>query len=357
MDGRNLGTYAANGNIMALDEMAGAANLDFGTFHPAAMAQVTLGGKVYGVPQFFDTPILIINNKVLAEANVSIDDVDTADWDKLRETATKLTVKEGNDITRLGFDPKLPEFLTLWARANGASLLSEDGKTSNLKDPKVAEALDFAASLIKDQAGDQATFQAFKDTWGFFAPENQVAENQLAFWPQEQWYLDVLSELSPDVDITVKPFNDRQGNPITQNIGGAFVIPESSANKEAGFEFARFMTSAEAWTIAAQAKKDVRAEQKRPFIGIYVANQQAMDQIFSQVWEPGDNEAYNNAVEVIRSAQANTAVTPANGAAAEFRRAYEDAVSAVLNDGTSAAEALATADEEAQGALDQAPTP
>ena len=54
-----------------------------------------------------------------------------------------MTSYDGDDLIRIGFDPKLPEFLPLWAQANGVGLLSDDGRTAQLDDPAVIEALEF----------------------------------------------------------------------------------------------------------------------------------------------------------------------------------------------------------------------
>jgi multiple sugar transport system substrate-binding protein len=49
----------------------------------------------------------------------------------------------------------------------------------------------------------------------------------------EDWYLNVLAESSPDVDITVTPFKDRQGNPLTFATGSAWAIPKGAKNPDA----------------------------------------------------------------------------------------------------------------------------
>ena len=108
-------------------------------FREAAVTQVTFDGKVYGVPEFFNVVVIVINNDVAEEAGVDPATLDMSDWDALKTANEKMLKKEGSNITRLGFDPKLPEFLPLWAKINGVDILSADGKTSNLDDPKVAD--------------------------------------------------------------------------------------------------------------------------------------------------------------------------------------------------------------------------
>jgi ABC-type glycerol-3-phosphate transport system substrate-binding protein len=68
--------------------------------------------------------------------------------------------------------------------------------------------------------------------------------DQLGAFPMEDWYLNVLAEASPDVDITVTPFKDRQGNPITFVTGSAWAIPKGAKNPNAACRLARTMTEA-----------------------------------------------------------------------------------------------------------------
>ena len=70
-------------------------------------------------------------------------------------------------MTRIGFDPKMPEFFPLWAKAYGVDILSKDGLTPHLNDPRAVKALTYAMSLINAQGGWDK-FKAFRDTWDFF---------------------------------------------------------------------------------------------------------------------------------------------------------------------------------------------
>ena len=96
-------------------------------------------------------------------------------------------------------------------------------------------------------------FVAFRDTWDFFGAENQIAADQLAVFPMEQWYLNVLAEVSPDAPITVSAFTDREGNPLTYATGAAWAIPRGAANVEAACAFMATMTEPDTWVAAATA--------------------------------------------------------------------------------------------------------
>ena len=126
LDRQTLGTYAANGSFMPLDQCIADQGIDMSQYREVAVNQVTIDGQIYGIPEFFNSLMLMVNTKALDDAGLTIDDVDTSDWEALAALNTQLTVGNGNDLTRMGFDSKLPEFLPLWVRANGGAMLSED---------------------------------------------------------------------------------------------------------------------------------------------------------------------------------------------------------------------------------------
>jgi multiple sugar transport system substrate-binding protein len=148
LDREIIGTYAARGAIQALDDCVSSAKIDMGQYRPAAVQQVTVDGKVYGIPEFYSVRVMMINNQAVKEAGMTPADVTTNDWSKLAPMAQKLTVTKGDKLQRIGFDPKIPEFLPMWVKANGGAMLSDDGKTAQLNDPKVVEALATTAGIV-----------------------------------------------------------------------------------------------------------------------------------------------------------------------------------------------------------------
>jgi multiple sugar transport system substrate-binding protein len=170
----------------------------------------------------------------------------------------------------------------------------------------------------------------------------------------EQWYVGVLAENSPDIDITFAPFLNREGDPITFADGNAWAMPVGADDPEAACEFMRVMTETETWVKAAQAQADFRAESDLPYTGVYTANAEADERVFSEIVEPSGNEAFDNAREVILEVQENAYVLPPAPAAAEFDTAWRDAVQRVFDGDQTAEDALQQADQEAQDALDAA---
>jgi multiple sugar transport system substrate-binding protein len=349
-----LSTYAVRGALMPLTECIANMEIDMSQYYDAAVAQVTVNGVVYGIPEFYNSIMMFINNEALADAGLSPADVNTSDWESISALNDALTrVDDTGALTRIGFDPKLPEFLPLWAMANGAALLSEDGRTAQLNDPAVVEALEFAAGLHEAAGGRQA-FMAFRDTWDFFGAENQMVADQLGAFPMEQWYMNVLAGGSPDVDITFAPFTDREGNPISYVTGSTWAIPTGAANPEAACAFMKTITAPEAWIAAATTRAEMRVADGAINTGVYTANRIADETIFGEVVAPIEIEAFANGVDTILSVQEDAFAIPANPAGSEFRQAWMDAVNRVLNGEQSAQEALDQAQMEAQAALDEA---
>jgi multiple sugar transport system substrate-binding protein len=353
LDREVTGTYATRGAIVPLDDCVRSAGIDMGQFRPAAAQQVTVNGKVYGIPEFYSVRVLIINNKAVKDAGLTPADVSTTDWSKLATVTRKLTRTEGGKLRRIGFDPKIPEFLPMWVRANGANLLSPDGRTAMLSDPKVVEALEATVGLVQANGG-WSKLKGLRDSFDFFGAKNEYARDQLGGMPMEDWYLNVLAENSPQVDISVTPFTDRQGNPLTFATGNAWAIPKGAKNPDAACRFMKTMTEPATWLAAAKARAAARAKEQLPYTGTYTANRVADEQIFGQVYKPSGNAKFDKGVQTLLAVQDVAFSTPPSPAGAEFQKAWQDAVNRVLAGQQQPAAALQQAQRRAQEALDKA---
>ncbi len=348
-----IGTYIARGVLEPLDECITQTGADMGTFYDAAVQQVTWDGTIYAFPEFFNTRAWILNNAAFEDAGISVDDFDPSNWDSITAANEALMKGNGESLSRIGIDPKLPEFLPLWAKANGVDLLSEDGLTSNLDDPAVAEAVEFGKSII-DAHGGFAPFKSFRDTWDFFGAGNQVAADQVGGWPMEQWYYNVLASNSPDVEITVKPFMTRDGQEITYADGNSWAIVAGTDNYAAACQLAYEATSAEAWERAARKRAEIREADGTPNTGTFTANRAADEIIFGEIVNLEDMPVFAAAIDEVVRLQESAFALPASPANSEFITAMEAGVNEALTGGGNVADALANADQDAQNAIDDA---
>ncbi len=348
-----IGTYAARGALQPLTDCIAEMGIDMTQYRPQAVAEVTVDGEIYGIPQFYNNVIVIVNTKALEDAGLTVEDVDLSDWDNIAMLNDALTVGTGNELNRIGFDPKLPEFLPLWAEANGVSLLSEDGRTAQLNDPAVVEALEFAVSLLETPGG-YAPFKAFRDTWDFFGGNNQVVADQIGMWPMENWYVNVLAGVSPDAPLAFIPFEDREGNPLSFTGGSAWAIPTGAANADAACAMAAATTSVDAWVRAAEKRAELRAEAGSINTGVSTGNVLADEIVFTEIVEPSGNEAIDQGVAALLGVSDYAIAVAPSPAGAQFKQAWVDAVNRVLNGEQTVQEALDQAQTEAQAALDEA---
>ena len=353
MDRKLVGTYATRGSILPLTDCIREADINLEQYRPAAREQVTLGGTVYGIPEFYSVRVVYLNEAVLRQVGLTPDDVDLGDWAGLAALNKRLARVSGGRLTRIGIDPKIPEFLPLWAKANGAEMLSPDGRTPALDDPRVIEALTPGLRLIADQGG-WGRFKPFRDTFDFFGAQSPLAKNQIAVWPMEDWFLNVAAKNTPDAPLVVKPFTDRQGRPLTFASGSAWVIPKGAKNPDAACRFAKTMTATPTWVAAAQARVSARQAERLPFTGLYTGNADADKEIFDTVYRPSGNKRFDDAVQTILSVQSAAFSTPASPAGAEYDKIWLDAVNRVLSGQAQPQATMAQAQREAKAALDRA---
>lgn len=350
-----LGTFAARKAIMPLDQCIAGESIALADFREPAVNQVTFNDQVYGIPEFNQVQIVMANRELLEQAGLDTSDVDGSDWAAVTE-ANKLLMKEkGSKPSVIGFDSKLPEFLPLWAKANGADLISADGRTAQLNDPKVVQALEFGIGIYKDQGGF-GSVKAFRDSADFFGKGNQFATSVLGAMPMEQWYVNILNDVSPQAPMAFDTVKSTAGEPLSYGSGSAWAIPAAGKNPQAACRYIKTMTETPSWLAAAEARATQREKDNKPFTGLFTANQQADEQIKAKYVDSSDalKSPWKEAVAASYEANDASFSLPANPADAEFKQAWLDAVNRVLNGKATAAESLETAQQEAQRALDKA---
>lgn len=346
-DRRKLGGYAARGAVQDLGPCLRRHGVDLKQYREAAVRQVTYENTVYGVPDFFTVKVLILNNPVLRQAGVDPAALSTTDWDALAGLTAKLARVRDGRIQRIGFDPRMPEFVALWAKANGADLVRDQ---PHLDDPRVVEAVRYTADLVRAQGG-WAAFKAFRDTFDSFGANNEFVTGQVAAMAMDSWYVNTLAANSPDVDVTVAPFTDRQGATLTEAGGQAWAIPKGARHPETACEFITTMTATDTWVTAAKARRDALAKKGKPYSGTFTANRAADEKIFSEVYDPRGIRVLEQGVQVLRAVQDKAFALPPSPAASDLVRSWESAVTRALLGGQSPDEAMAQAQREADRAI------
>jgi multiple sugar transport system substrate-binding protein len=353
MDRSLIGGYAARGALMPLTDCLAEKHVARTDFYRTAIDEGSLDGTVYALPDSYDSRMLFIDGPLLRKDGVDPASFGTSDWKDLKKLTTRLKRESGGKVTRIGFDPKIPEFFPLWVRANGGELISADGRTAHLDDPKVVQALTYAVGLV-DAQGGWGKFKSLRDSFDMFGKDNEFTRNQLGVFPIEDWYLGVLAGVSPGLDLVTEPFESRDGTPLNYTSGYGWAIPKGSAHPAAACTFITTMTRASTWVHAARAKAAVMRRQGSPYTGDITGNVAADRTIEHDVWKPTGKPAYDKATRLLFSLAGKGFAVPSNAAGSEFTNAWQDAVNRVLSGQQSPRAALEQAQKEAQSALDLA---
>ncbi len=343
-----IGTFAAKGAIQPLDDWISKFDIKTSVYRPAALQDVTIDGKVYGIPEFYNSRNVLVNHKALAQAGVDVASLSTSDWNKLHTTARQLYKPKSGGIARIGFDPKLPEFLPLWAKANGADLVNSDG-SPNLDDPKIVEALDYALGLIGEQGG-WSKFKAFRDTWDLFGSGNQFVKDQAAAFPWEGWYVNVLVQASPNLDIAAIPFTDRKGQKISHEDGSAWCLPKGAPNAAAAVNWMKTITALDTWLAAGAAREQTVQKNKSVFTGLWTANTEADQQVRAKYVKPSGHKGFDDAITDYYASTEYAFSIRGSRAGSEIKTAWMDAANRALSGEKNAAATMKQAQAEASKA-------
>jgi multiple sugar transport system substrate-binding protein len=128
-------TFIVNGRVAPVDfKMVGAKNAaDLSSRYLAGMIEpVTEDGKVYGLPLELTNWCMFLNKKIFRDAGLDPDKDWPKTWEDVMAVSEKIVKRDGQIITRRGFDFRYPYYLTSvvpMVEQLGGELISKDGKS------------------------------------------------------------------------------------------------------------------------------------------------------------------------------------------------------------------------------------
>ena len=210
MDRQFVTTYASQGLIMPIDDCFSLYDIDPREYwYPQVVDDVTWDDQVFAVPQFYQPPAIILNMRVMEQTGVTPEEMNVSDQDAFLAAVEKMTVMDGQNPTRLGFDPQGPSKAGLWMLSFGGSTIGDDGEPT-LDNPKNAEAIEFLKKIY-DLQGGYANAKSFVDSFDVFGENNSYVADQVGAAIFDQWYVNVLTSYADQVQIGGTPVMNAGG--------------------------------------------------------------------------------------------------------------------------------------------------
>lgn len=111
-----------------------------------SMDSVFIDGQIYGIPLELNNWAIYVNKRVFAEAGLDAEKDYPKTWEEMADLSEKLIKRDGDIITRRGFDFRYPYYLISiipMVEQLGGQLVSDDGKTAILNEKAWIDFLTF----------------------------------------------------------------------------------------------------------------------------------------------------------------------------------------------------------------------
>jgi multiple sugar transport system substrate-binding protein len=125
--------YIANGRVAPVDpEAAGYASKQalVDAYLPGSLDPVTVDGEIYGLPLELTNWSIYVNKNVFKDAGLDPEKDYPKTWEEMADVSEKLIIRDGDIITRRGFDFRYPYYLVSMVpmvEQLGGKLISDDG--------------------------------------------------------------------------------------------------------------------------------------------------------------------------------------------------------------------------------------
>lgn len=234
-------------------------------FYPSASEMLNVQGNIVGIPLMYEGLALYYNTDIFSTAVLE----PPKTWTDLRATASKLTVKSGNNITRAGIAmgnatnvEHFSDILAVLMMQNKADLL-------NPNSAETRDALRFYVNFIKTDG-----------VWSDTLPMSSVAfaRGDVAMIFAPSWRALEIKQMNPNLQFKVVPMPQLDADRKAFANFWAEGVSEKSTKKEAAWKFLKYLSSVEV-----QKKLHANQSEVRPFGELYsrkdLANEVASDPV------------------------------------------------------------------------------
>jgi multiple sugar transport system permease protein len=198
-------------------------------------------------------------------------DIETKVFDK-NSYAIKLTRFDGDgEFIEIGFSPLFGNsHLYMFGWENGATYMSKDGRTCELAQTQVAEALQFIVDTY-DAMGGYERVTAFEGSFQTQA-QDPFLLGKVAMRVDGDWFLNTIAAFKPDLRFSAiwapipKKRLDAGYEKISWVGGWAYAIPATAKKKEAAWELLKYLMSMEGLKAQAEVDAGIARGKGKPYL-------------------------------------------------------------------------------------------
>jgi multiple sugar transport system substrate-binding protein len=221
------------------------------TFYPVAASDLTVGSSIVGIPLMYDGLALFVNDEIFATYTKTVPKT----WNELRDTAIDLTIKDNSGGIKqsgvaLGTASNVdhwPEIISLMMLQNGVNMNKPTGELAE-------GALSFYTSFTTNY-----------EIWDETMPSSTIAfaSGRVAMFVAPSWRVFEILDQNPNLKFSIHPApqlpKESESEPdITYASYWVEGVSDSSNNKQAAWEFLKFLSSSESLEKIYQNASGVR---------------------------------------------------------------------------------------------------
>lgn len=235
-----VATWATSGGVVQMNSFIGAGKLDLTKLDPAGLAAGQLFGKQFGMPMLVYTNTLLFWNKSIFQ-DVGLDpNTPPATWQDLMTYAQKITQKQGDSFSRLGYVPNFGQGgigNIMWSF--GGQLYSDDGKQVTPDNAGVVKAVEYTRQQIV-QFGGQPAIDAFKKGFGT-NEKDPFYISQVGMQVSGEWLPTFITKYKPDLQYGIGFLPYDESAPQAKNSGNIatnlIVMPKDAKHQQQAWDF------------------------------------------------------------------------------------------------------------------------
>ncbi|WP_312432686.1 ABC transporter substrate-binding protein [Lacrimispora sp.] len=227
-------TFGNAGLLAPLDEYVAKDSLDVNQFVKGANDASTVDGKLYGLPFRSETYVMFYNKDILSAAGYN---TPPATWDEVKEVAAACTNGDvyGYGLCGTNYSNFSFQYITM-LRSSGGDILNADNTASALGSDVAIQ----TAQLYKDLAAYAPASLLENDN---IANRTLFASGKIAMYLCGIYDLAEIVKANPDLNFACTMVPTANGAERNTILGGwSVAVAESSKEKEAAWEFVKFLS-------------------------------------------------------------------------------------------------------------------